>query len=376
MTPTKGNHLHICTSSSHLHIKKKMYTFSIDSYIGTPITATYVREQLQATQGQPATVLINSLGGDLNTALNIRQQFIDHGAVTVHYAGLSASAATILATGAKHITMSPHALILIHQCLGYSEAWGYYNRDQLQTAIDQLKKQQADLDTIDRVVASIYADRAGTDPKQMAALMAQERWLTADEALQLGLIDEISEAPGDTTATALTPQARAHIAACGYPLPQQATPTATPQPTWLATLIHTLRDLLRPTPNNITNQPPTQMEQTTHHPITAEHITTLLQLDSLQATAEGNVTLTQAQIQAIEAHITDLTSARDQANQARLQAEEARDQAEQARIKAEEALAQADGDDTASALPTESQDTPINASIHAAQFFHKLGSAM
>lgn len=358
-----------------------MYTLRIDSYIGTPITADYVREQLQSAQGQPATVLVNSLGGDLNTALNIRQQFLDHGSVTVHYTGLSASAATILATGAARITMSPHALILIHQCLGYSEAWGYYNRDQLQAAIDQLKKQQSDLDTIDRVVASIYADRAHTDPKHMAALMAQERWLTAQEALELGLIDAISEAPDDQPQP-LTATARAHIAACGYPLPlgddaSSVVHAATPQPHWLATLIRTLRDILRPTASTPLphNQPTTNM-QDTHHPIQAPALAAALSLESIQATEQGQVTLTEAQIQAIEAHIHSLQEAKAQAEEAQAAALEAKAQAEAAQAKAEAALAQADGDDTTPAAPTAQEEAPINAAISAANFFHKLGSAM
>lgn len=365
------------------------YTLLIDTYIGYPITADYVREKLDATEGKPATVLVNSLGGDLNTALNIRQQFLDHGAVTVHYTGLSASAATILATGAAHITMSPHALILIHQCLGYSEAWGYYNRDQLQSAIDQLKKQQSDLDTIDRVVASIYADRAHTDPKHMAALMAEERWLTAQEALELGLIDEIREAPDDQPQP-LTATARAHIAACGYPLPlgddaSSVVHAATPQPHWLATLIHTLRDLLRPTASTPDNQPTntTTNMQDTPHPIQAPALAAALGIDTIQATEQGQVTLTEAQIQAIEAHIHSLQEAkakaeaqRDQAIKAQEEATAKAEAAQAAQAKAEATLAASDGDDTTPAAPTAQEEAPINAAIAAANFFHKLGSAM
>lgn len=350
------------------------YTLLIDTYIGYPITPDYVREQLAPTNGQPATVLINSLGGSLDTALNIRQQFIDHGAVTVHFTGLSASAATILAMGAKHITMSPHALILLHQCRGYSETWGYYNRDELQTAIDDLKKQQTDLDAFDRVVASIYATRAGTDPKQMAALMAEERWLTADEALQLGLIDEISEAPGDATPTAITAATRTHIVACGYPLPpggdasQRRTQATNTPPTWVATLIHSIRDLLHPTTpttTNIKNQ--TQMEQT--HPITAEHITALLSLQGLEANAEGRVTLTVEQVQAIDTHIA-------QAQATAKSAQEAQAAAEAKAKEAEATLARADGDDTTPALPADQTQAPVTAGIAAAQFFQKFSSVI
>ena len=75
------------------------YDINIDSYIGYPISRQWVQAQLAQKGDKPVTVRINSYGGDTNTALDIRQQFIDHGNVTVHFVGMSASAATILAMG-------------------------------------------------------------------------------------------------------------------------------------------------------------------------------------------------------------------------------------------------------------------------------------
>lgn len=50
-------------------------------------------------------VLINSHGGDVATALSISSLFSIHGNVHCHYVGMNASAATIAAMGAKHISI-------------------------------------------------------------------------------------------------------------------------------------------------------------------------------------------------------------------------------------------------------------------------------
>ena len=81
----------------------RTYHIDIDSYIGYPISKGYVKNKLQPMKGKPCTVRINSYGGDVQTALDIRQQFIDHGQVTAYIIGMTASAATILAMGARKV---------------------------------------------------------------------------------------------------------------------------------------------------------------------------------------------------------------------------------------------------------------------------------
>ena len=203
------------------------YNIDIDSYIGYPISKGYVKSKLEPLKGKPCTVRINSYGGDVMTALDIRQQFLDHGDVTAYIVGMTASAATILAMGAKKIVMSRYALMLVHQASGFSETWGYYNKEQLESKIAELRKNQAKLDTIDRVIASVYAVRRKRDAKEMAALMSEERWITAEEALKYGLIDEIDPDEEEQQPEDLSASAREHLVACGFPLPVRHTPDAT-----------------------------------------------------------------------------------------------------------------------------------------------------
>lgn len=200
----------------------RTYNIDIDSYIGYPISKGYVKSKLQPMKGKPCAVRINSYGGDVQTALDIRQQFIDHGQVTAYIIGMTASAATILAMGARKVVMSRYALMLVHPCSAAVSAWGYYNKEELAKAIDKLRKTQADLKTLDRVVASIYAAKVGErNAGSMAALMHEARWIGAEEALRLGLIDEIDpdEEQPDPAKEPMTDAQREHIVACGLPVP-------------------------------------------------------------------------------------------------------------------------------------------------------------
>lgn len=200
----------------------RTYNIDIDSYIGYPISKGYVKSKLQPMKGKPCTVRINSYGGDVQTALDIRQQFIDHGQVTAYIIGMTASAATILAMGARKVVMSRYALMLVHPCSAAVSTWGYYNKEELAKAIDKLRKTQADLKTLDRVVASIYAAKVGErNVGKMEALMHEARWIGAEEALRLGLIDEIDpdEEQPDPAKEPMTDAQREHIVACGLPVP-------------------------------------------------------------------------------------------------------------------------------------------------------------
>lgn len=102
---------------------------------------------------------VSSLGGSVDDALDIRQQFLDHGNVTCYLYGYVASAATILATGAKKTCMSRYAFYLIHKVSNWVDAWGNYNADQIQQLIDDLKANKLENDKMDLVLANLYANK-------------------------------------------------------------------------------------------------------------------------------------------------------------------------------------------------------------------------
>lgn len=196
--------------------RMKHYDIDINSYIGYPISKGYVAGKLAACKGKPCTVRINSYGGSVMHALDIRQQFRDHGDVTAYVYGMTASAATILAMGAKKIVMSRYAMMLVHRCSSEFFKWAQMNEEELQAYIKKLQAEQADLKKMDGVIANIYAARSGQKVADMAAVMGKGAWMNAEECKDLGLIDEIME---EGEETAITDELREQFVACGLPLP-------------------------------------------------------------------------------------------------------------------------------------------------------------
>lgn len=199
------------------------YDIYINADIGWPISYEYVRSELSKLDGQDVNVYVSSLGGSLVHALKIRRLFIDHGRVTCHLHGFVASAATILATGAKRVLMGRHALYLAHLCsLPAEVVWGYHNAEEIARAIEELQDTKLDLDKIDSTVAGIYAARGSKTAEEFHAIMAKGLWLNAEEVLALGLADELAEDDSTTFAAAsaqggYSAALRSKIAAYGLP---------------------------------------------------------------------------------------------------------------------------------------------------------------
>lgn len=170
------------------------YNLSIDSHIGPwGYSKNYIRSQMSGFKNKPVSVRISSLGGSVDDALDIRQQFQDHGDVTCYLFGYVASAATILATGAKKTCMSKYAFYLIHKVSNWIDAWGSYNADQIQRLIDDLKANKLENDKMDLVLANLYAAKCKKKVSDILPILKEGRWLTAQEALEYGFVDEIIE---------------------------------------------------------------------------------------------------------------------------------------------------------------------------------------
>lgn len=170
------------------------YNINIDGHIGPwGYSQGFVRQQLASLANKPVSVRLNSPGGYVSHALDIRQQFIDHGDVTCYLFGYVASAATILATGAKKTCMSKYAFYMVHKVSNWVDAWGQYNADQIQKIIDDLMKNKAENDKMDLVMAALYSKKCGKPVKDILELLKEGKWMTAQEAKEFGFVDEIIE---------------------------------------------------------------------------------------------------------------------------------------------------------------------------------------
>ncbi len=185
---------------------------------GEDFDSASVESVLAKQEGKPVNVLIDSLGGYLHKGLSISDAFRRHGQVSVHFVGLNASAATIASLGAAHISIDVGAMYLVHKCSMSFFEWGSLNSDQFATLVADIEKVRKDLDKMDATVANLYAKKCKKDTTAMLALMKEGGWLTAQEALEWGFVDEITDYEEDPAAR-MTDELASAMAGVGMPIP-------------------------------------------------------------------------------------------------------------------------------------------------------------
>lgn len=129
------------------------------------------------------TLRINSPGGDVFDGIAIYNILKQHPArVIVNIDGLAASIASVIAMAGDEIRMADNALMMIH------EAWtvGMGNAGDFRETADRLDK-------VNGSILGAYAKKTGKDQKELAAMMAAETWMTAQESLDHGFVHSIGE---------------------------------------------------------------------------------------------------------------------------------------------------------------------------------------
>lgn len=285
------------------------YQIIIYDYIGDWWSGTdkqSIRQKLASYKGKHVDVKISSLGGSLDDGLDIRQQFLDHGDVTAFLHGFVASAATVIAMGAKKIVMGKYALFLVHQCSNYVFEWGQMNATELQELIDRLQKNKEDNEKIDMVLAAMYASRCKNHTQEeLLDLLKESKWLTAQEALDWGFVDEILDA--DEEAPELTNAIAKKFNAAGLPLTGlEIQPERGGLLQSIFDSLKAIKDMISPkdklaTCNEDTSTIIVNMEKE------FKTVASVLKVDTL-ASQDGSVTLTADQMQAIEDRLNALES--------------------------------------------------------------------
>lgn len=181
--------------------------------------SNYFKWQLKDCDEGPVTVCVNSYGGDVNEALAIGNQIAERGNVTVEYVAFNASAATLLGLYAQKTTINSDALYLIHKTMVWVDNWGQMNEDQIDNAIEELKtqKEMASVSTLQ--LAKCYANKSGKPVADILKMMKDAKWLTPEEALNAGFVDEIIQSKCKKKATVSNCVA-ALFKSNGTPLPE------------------------------------------------------------------------------------------------------------------------------------------------------------
>jgi len=287
------------------------YQIIINDYIGDHWAGTdkvSIQNQIAKYKDEHVDVKISSLGGSLDDGLDIRQQFIDHGDVTAHLHGFVASAATVIAMGAKKIVMGKYALFLVHQCSNTVLVWEQMNADDLQALIEQLQKNKEDNEKIDQVLAAMYASRCKNHTQEeLLELLKESKWLTAQEALEWGFIDEIADT--DEDAPQMTNSLAKKFNAAGLPLTGlEIQPDGGSFARSILDSLKSIKDILTPKPKN------SAVEEHSTKLITMNEelikVNALLAVESLTF-EDGKIALTEDQMKAVENRLNELESQHD-----------------------------------------------------------------
>lgn len=186
------------------------------------ISRDYVKYMLSEFATGPVTVKVSSLGGDLNQAILIADLFRERGEVTVEYIGFCASAATILGHGAVKSVIREDAFFLIHKPMFNIDVWEMMNEDDIQSEIEKMEGAKKDLAKITMTMAKSYAVNRSMEMDTVLTMMKESRWLSASEAVETGLVDELipmgKEHPAKVSAEMV-----AMMSSFGYPVPEERT---------------------------------------------------------------------------------------------------------------------------------------------------------
>lgn len=136
---------------------------------------------LDALDVEEIQLHINSPGGNVFEGNTIYNALRAHKAkVIVTVDGVAASIASVIAMAGDRVQMPENAMMMIHDPLG------------LVVGNSAAMRKQADaLDKIKQSIVTAYMTRATEEQSKIEDMMSRETWLTAQEAMDIGLADEV-----------------------------------------------------------------------------------------------------------------------------------------------------------------------------------------
>lgn len=135
--------------------------------------------------GKPILLVINSPGGSVDAGFAIWDQIkMITSPVTTLITGLAASMGSVLSLVAKpkRRFATPHARIMIHQPLIPGVIQGQATDLEIH-AKEILKTRNA--------IIELYAEATKQNPKKIEETIDRDAWMSSQEALEFGLLDEI-----------------------------------------------------------------------------------------------------------------------------------------------------------------------------------------
>lgn len=157
-----------------------------EKWFDEDVTPKEIRDSLNALGNlKNVDIHLNSYGGSCvagNAIINILDSYRrkNNAAINVYIEGIAASMGSGIASVGDKVYMAANSLFMIHKPLSLAVG----NADDFQKEIDILNK------TEDTLISNYMRRFNGTE-EELRQMMADETWLTANEALELGFADEV-----------------------------------------------------------------------------------------------------------------------------------------------------------------------------------------
>ncbi len=150
------------------------------------VTANQFVQDLRAMDDgtSPIIVAFNSIGGDLFDGLAIHNALSRLGErCTGRIDALAASAASVAVCGAHRVVIAANAMLMIHNPYTFSGG----DAEDFRRVADVLDQ------TLEAIIAAYKSKAPDIDEVELRRMVHAETWLTANEAVALGLADEVGD---------------------------------------------------------------------------------------------------------------------------------------------------------------------------------------
>ena len=167
----------VSPGESEIYIFGEIYNYDKNS-------AEEFKRQLDTIpQENKIKLCVNSPGGDVFQAMaiyNLIKPISDR--VSCEIVGIALSSAAWLGLSSEKVVMRKQSLMMIH-----NPTSGAYGDE------DEMKKSLNRLDKVKNLIVGILVEKSGKSEEEIIKMMSEETWFTAQEALEAGFVDGISE---------------------------------------------------------------------------------------------------------------------------------------------------------------------------------------
>lgn len=170
----------------------------VDAWYGENSTVSFQSFRNQIEQANPKTInlYVNSLGGHVGDAMAIHDYLneLESQGITINRIGrgVIASAATYMLMSGNS-SMTANSMLMIHN-VGTTMTGN----------VNDLENQLVGVRKFNDLITNIYVKRTGLSKDEVAAYMNTETWFTAEEAKNLGFINNIIDATEKITNSVLS----------------------------------------------------------------------------------------------------------------------------------------------------------------------------